>query len=44
MIPTEFLMLKVNNISVQNKLALFYWSVIEFILKRLLRRGTMHLH
>jgi len=29
MISTEFLMIKVNNISVQNKLSLFYWSVID---------------
>ena len=28
MISTEFLMIKVNNISVRNNLALFYWSVI----------------
>ncbi len=35
MISTEFLMLKVNNTSIQNKLNLFYWLVIEFVLKRL---------
>ncbi len=42
MISTEFLMIKVNNISIQNKLALLYWLVIEFVLKMLARlRSTV---